>query len=52
MSVLSQTQLETHRSRPTVCQFFSEDYRNDTKFSDRLAWANSADPDQTASRAV
>ena len=24
-------------------------YRNDPKFSDRYAWANSADPDQTAS---
>ena len=23
-------------------------YRNDPKFSDRYAWANSADPDQTA----
>ena len=22
-------------------------YRNDSKFSDRYAWANSADPDQT-----
>ena len=27
-----------------------EDYRNDPKFSDRFAWANSADPDQTAPR--
>ena len=25
-------------------------YRNDPKFSDRSAWANSADPDQTAPR--
>ena len=25
-------------------------YRNDPKFSDRYVWANSADPDQTASR--
>ena len=25
-------------------------YRNDPKFSDRLFWANSADPDQTAPR--
>ena len=23
-------------------------YRNDPKFSDRYAWANSADPDQTS----
>ena len=23
-------------------------YRNNPKFSDRYAWANSADPDQTA----
>ena len=27
-------------------------YRNDPKFSDRYDWANSADPDQTAPRAV
>ena len=25
-------------------------YRNDPKFSDRYAWSNSADPDQTAPR--
>ena len=25
-------------------------YRNDPKFSDRYAWANSTDPDQTAPR--
>ena len=25
-------------------------YHNDPKFSDRYAWTNSADPDQTASR--
>ena len=25
-------------------------YRNDPKFSDRLIWANSADPDQTPPR--
>ena len=25
-------------------------YRNDPSFSDRLVWANSADPDQTAPR--
>ena len=25
-----------------------DEYRNDPKFSDRYAWANSADPDQTA----
>ena len=25
-----------------------EDYHNDPKFSDRYAWANRADPDQTA----
>ena len=29
---------------------FREMYRNDPKFSDRYAWANSADPDQTAPR--
>ena len=27
-----------------------ETYRNDPKFSDIYAWANSADPDQTAPR--
>ena len=27
-----------------------QNYRNDPKFSDRYAWANSADPDQTAPR--
>ena len=27
-------------------------YRNDPKFSDRQAWANSADPDQTAPRGL
>ena len=27
---------------------FSQMYRNDPKFLDRYAWANSADPDQTA----
>ena len=26
------------------------DYRNDPQFSDGYAWANSADPDQTAPR--
>ena len=29
----------------TVCM-----YSNDPKFSDRLVWANSVDPDQTASQ--
>ena len=28
----------------------NSEYRNDPKFSDRLVWANSADPDQTAPR--
>ena len=27
-------------------------YRNDPKFSDRYAWANSADPDQTAPKST
>ena len=27
-------------------------YRNDLKFSDRLIWANSADPDQTSLFAI
>ena len=31
-------------------QIFKRKYRNDSKFSDRYAWANSADPDQTAPR--
>ena len=31
---------------------FHDNYRNDPKFSDRYAWANSADPDQTAPRGV
>ena len=30
--------------------FVVEIYRNDPKFSDRLVWANSADPDHTALR--
>ena len=29
---------------------FGNNYRNDPKFMDRQAWANSADPDQTAPR--
>ena len=28
--------------------YLSDNYRNDPKFSDKYAWANSADPDQTA----
>ena len=28
----------------------TDTYRNDPKFSDRQAWANSVDPDQTAPR--
>ena len=28
----------------------NQEYRNNPKFSDRLVWANSADPDQTAPR--
>ena len=31
-----------------ICE--KQRYRNDPKFSDRLIWANSADPDQTAPR--
>ena len=30
--------------------FYYYKYHNDPKFSDRYAWANSADPDQTAPR--
>ena len=33
-------------------QLIVHTYRNDPKFSDRLVLANSADPDQTAPRAV
>ena len=32
--------------------FFLKKYGNDPKFSDRYAWANSADPDQTVPRGV
>ena len=32
--------------------FLNLKYRNDPKFSDRLNWASSADPDQTALGAV
>ena len=31
-------------------KFDFQSTRNDPKFSDRYAWANSADPDQTAPR--
>ena len=31
-------------------QILQKNYRNDPKFLDRYAWANSADPDQTAPR--
>ena len=31
-------------------QVAQRNHRNDPKFSDRFAWANSADPDQTAPR--
>ena len=34
----------------SVCDLIYYDYRNDPKVSDRNAWANSADPDQTAPR--
>ena len=33
-------------------RFLEANYRNDPKFSDRQVWANSADPDQTAPRAI
>ena len=32
----------------TVVSSKESNYRTDPKFSDRYAWANSADPDQTA----
>ena len=38
-----------HQSTFSTIQSDSK-YRNDLKFSDRYAWANSADPDQTAPR--
>ena len=34
----------------SYAKFWLGYYRNDPKFSDRYAWANSADPDQTAPR--
>ena len=37
-------------NREFVWHFHRGIYRNDPKFSDRYAWANSADPDQTAPR--
>ena len=36
------------RSSSYLCS--GKAYHNDPKFSDRLIWANSADPDQTAPR--
>ena len=36
-------------SKPAFCTWETT-YRNDPKFSGRLVWANSADPDQTAPR--
>ena len=42
---------QTSNIRQTSRQIFNtRNYRNDPKFSDRLIWANSADPDQTAPR--
>ena len=38
---------KTELERKLYC---ASKYRNDPKFSDRYAWANSADPDQTAPR--
>ena len=38
------------RTTTKVTQILFIDYRIDPKFSDRYAWANSADPDQTAPR--
>ena len=35
-----------------LCLTSINDYRNDPKFSDRYAWANSADPDQTVCHSV
>ena len=32
--------------------FYIHRYRDDPKFADRLVWANSADPDETAPRGV
>ena len=37
-------------SRDAAQTAHSANYRNDPKFWDRYAWANSADPDQTAPR--
>ena len=35
---------------PSFCRAETHTYRNDPKFSDRYAWANSTDPDQTLIR--
>ena len=40
-------QVSVHR---TIGPLVTFTYHNDPKFSDRLVWANSADPDQTAPR--
>ena len=44
----------SHFEKMAIVSIISEQpsytYHNDPKFSDRYAWANSADPDQTASR--
>ena len=37
-----------NKSRVVILGIWTARYRNDPKFSDRYAWANSADPDQTA----
>ena len=44
-----ESDLSLHCLLALICTKTSE-YRNDPKFSDRSAWANSADPDQTAPR--
>ena len=44
---LSDTESTLYTSGPLLTMKI---YRNDPKFSDRYAWANNADPDQTAPR--
>ena len=49
--VITLNKFPTER-RSKILIFTKRYYRNDPKFSDRYAWANSADPDQTALGAV
>ena len=52
ISSLSVSLINWQMSEWVQCPIQSNNYRNDPKFSDRNAWANSADQGQTAPRAV